>query len=426
MAKTVRIGISDIAIYLPRLKIELSTVVEKRIREGGGDQLERILKRALEKTGAISLHFPEAWEDPVTMAAEAALRLLERGRVQLRFLRYLATGTESGVDHSKPLAAYVIGLLKKAGFAIPQSLSVFQTQHACAGGTVALLGVSALLGFAPTAEECGLVVCSDVARYEKATSAEVTQGAGAVALVVEKNPKLIELELGTAGYSSRDVDDFFRPLGSDVAKVKGAHSIRCYMEAMESALLDHAEREGVAPDVVLSSADMIALHVPYPKLPYDAMIKLLGKYNALDAQSADAFLNERGFHAMIDPASRSGNIYTGSLYLSLAFLLKERFERFGRAIVGKKILLGSYGSGNTMVFISGRVAEKAPEIIESWNFEEIWKSTPATIDEYENWIARVSGSVSDFQIDLAAEQGLPNFYLSGIREDGYREYEHQK
>ncbi|MCB1213363.1 MAG: hypothetical protein KDK40_03600, partial [Chlamydiia bacterium] len=105
---------------------------------------------------------------------------------------------------------------------------------------------------------------------------------------------------------------------------------------------------------------------------------------------------------------------------------KERFERFGRAIVGKKILLGSYGSGNTMVFISGRVAEKAPEIIESWNFEEIWKSTPATIDEYENWIARVSGSVSDFQIDLAAEQGLPNFYLSGIREDGYREYEHQK
>src|SRR5690606_21347116 len=124
-----------------------------------------------------SMYFPELWEDPVTMAAEAALNLIKRKKFNLNALRYMVTGTETGVDHSKPISSYVIGILKKAGIQIPQSLSSFQTQHACAGGTVALLGISALLGFSNQADESGIIMCSDIARYGKSTSAEVTQGA---------------------------------------------------------------------------------------------------------------------------------------------------------------------------------------------------------------------------------------------------------
>ena len=237
MSTDVKVGISDIAIYLPRLKIDLEAIIKKRASESDGKTLEKILNRTLAKTGLFSMHFPEFWEDSVTMAAQAALKLVNRKNFNLNMLRYLVSGTETGVDHSKPLASYVVGILKKAGVSIPQSISTFQTQHACAGGTVALMAISALLGFTHQPGESGIVLCSDIARYGKCTSAEMTQGAGAIALLTETNPKLVELDLKTAGYSSKDVDDFFRPLGSEIAKVKGGLSIRCYMEAMDSALV---------------------------------------------------------------------------------------------------------------------------------------------------------------------------------------------
>lgn len=428
MSEHPKVGISDIAIYLPRLKIDLETIIQQRAKEIGGEKLEMVFQKTLEKTGLFSMYFPEIWEDPVTMAAQAALNLIKRQKVHLEALRYLVTGTESAVDHSKPLAAYVIGLLKKAGYMIPQSLSTFQTQHACAGGTVALLGIAALLGFAGPSKESGIVMCSDIARYGKATSAEMTQGAGAVAILTETNPKLVELDLASAGYSSRDVDDFFRPLGSDIAKVKGSYSIRCYIEAMDSALKDHASRIKKTPKEVLESADMFALHVPYPKLPFDTMKYLLNKHLGLDTEEAETFLQERGFDSMIYPASRSGNIYTGSMFMSLAFLLKNRFEKFGEKIVGQNIMLGSYGSGNTMVFLSGKIAEGAPEVIRNWDLEAIWDNKQAGMEDYEKWVNSNGKPADTYFAELESKllKIDPNaFYLSNIREDGYREYQFQ-
>lgn len=425
MSTEVKVGISDIAIYLPKLKIELEAIIKKRALETDGKTLERILKRTLEKTGLLSMHFPEIWEDSVTMAAQAALKLINRKQFNLNALRYMVSGTETGVDHSKPLASYVIGILKKAGISIPQSISTFQTQHACAGGTVALMAISALLGFTNQEGESGIVMCSDIARYSKCTSAEMTQGAGAIAMLTETNPKLVELDLKTSGYSSKDVDDFFRPLGSDVAKVKGGFSIRCYMEAMDSALVDLAKRQGRTPAEVLKSSDMYALHVPYPKLPTDTIKFLLNKYVELNDEEIEKTLNEKGFYEMTSPASRSGNIYTGSMFMSLAFLLKSRYELFGDSIVGKKILMGSYGSGNTMVFMTGTVAPNAPEVIKNWDLESIWDHNSSSIQDYEAWIASNGKTPEQYADGLESKRSSlkPNtFFLDRIREDGYREY----
>ncbi len=425
MSTDVKVGISDIAIYLPRLKITLEAIIKKRVAESEGKSLEKILKRTLEKTGLFSMHFPETWEDSVTMAAQAALKLINRKQFNLNALRYLVSGTETGVDHSKPLASYVIGILKKAGIPIPQSISSFQTQHACAGGTVALMAVSALLGFTNAPGESGIVLCSDIARYGKCTSAEMTQGAGAIALLTETNPKLVELDLKTAGYSSKDVDDFFRPLGSEIAKVKGGFSIRCYMEAMDSALVDLASRAGTTPEELLRSADMYALHVPYPKLPTDTIKYLLGKYCEEDDDTIESTLNEKGFYEMTAPASRSGNIYTGSMFMSLAFLLKNRYELMGDAIIGKKVLMGSYGSGNTMVFMSGTIAPNAPEVIKNWDLEGIWDHQESTIQDYETWISSNGTTAEQYALGMESKRSAiqPNtFFLDRIREDGYREY----
>jgi hydroxymethylglutaryl-CoA synthase len=428
MSSEVKVGISDIAIYLPRLKIELETIINKRANEAEGQTLEKILKRTLEKTGLFSMHFPEVWEDSVTMAAQAALKLISRQEINLKSLRYLVSGTETAVDHSKPLASYVIGILKKAGIPIPQSISTFQTQHACAGGTVALMAISALLGFSNTQGESGIVMCSDIARYGKCTSAEMTQGAGAIAMLTETNPKLVELDLKSAGYSSKDVDDFFRPLGSDIAKVKGSFSIRCYMEAMDSALADHASRIGSTPEEVLRANDMYALHVPYPKLPTDTIKFLLNKYLKLDDEQTNSLLKEKGFYEMTSPASKSGNIYTGSMFMSLAFLLKNRFDLYGDSIVGKKVLMGSYGSGNTMVFMSGTIAKDAPDVIRKWDLDSIWNHSPSTIEDYERWISSNGSTADQYAAGLENKRSCIDprtFFLDRIREDGYREYNYK-
>ena len=418
------VGISDIAIYLPKLKIDLEKIIEKRVKENSAIQLEK-WKKILTRTGIFAMHFPDIWEDSVTMAAQAAANLIRRKKIQLDALRYLVTGTETGVDHSKPLAAYVSGILRKAGMKIPESISTFQTQHACAGGTVALLGVCALLSVAGRTGESGIVMCSDVAKYEKSTSAEMTQGAGAVAMVAETNPRLIQFDLPTVGYSSKDVDDFFRPLGSETAKVKGSFSVRCYREAVESALLDHASRSNQSVAEVLLNTDMFAMHVPYPKLPEDTMRGLLKKYTEMDATAIDQFLNDKGFNAMIYPASRSGNIYSGAMFMSLAFLLKDRLEKFGDDIVGKTILMGSYGSGNTMVLLAGKIAADAPEVIRSWDLESVWNGETASIDQYEIWASTDKQSPEEYSRHLQEKLSRvePNsIYLNRIREDGYREY----
>jgi hydroxymethylglutaryl-CoA synthase len=409
------VGISDIRPYLPKQMIDIQKVIEKRQEQEDGIKVGKLLKRALSRTGLTSLHFPSNWQDPVTMAAEAAHQILSGKDVCLDKIRYLVSGTETGVDHSKPIAAYVLGALKQAGLALPESLSTFQTQHACAGGTLALLSVAALLSVNAESQESGLVICSDIARYEPKTSAEVTQGAGAVAMLVEPSPKLLELNLKTVGYCSRDVDDFFRPLGSDTAKVKGRYSINCYKEAVESALLNHAKRSGRNVKDILLDANMFALHVPYPNLPLETMQMLLEKYAGLSIDAANAFLEERGFFSMTEPVAKSGNIYSGSLFLSLAFLLKNRLEVLGDAIVGKKLLLGSYGSGNTMALIETTVCPGAIEVIKDWDLEAIFSKKETEFAAYEAW-------VNASKYSCPTPEG---FYLHNIREDGYREYLHK-
>ena len=426
--KMTPIGISDIAIYLPKPCISLEAIVRKRENGKTDPRVAKTIRRAMEYTGQESMRFPDTWEDTVTMGAEAMAKLIRSNPdANLSGLRYIAVGTETTIDFSKPIAAYIEGLLQRAGFKIPQSISTYQIQHACAGGTISLVGVGAMLSMNNNNfNENGIVVCTDVAKYEPSTTAEITQGAGAVAMLVEKNPTLIELDLSTVGYSSRDVDDFFRPIGSDTAKVKGRFSLRCYIEGLEAALKDHSLRRKLDPKEVLESTDLFVLHVPYKSLPMEAMRHLLHKILGLSKQEATDFLDRRGFQALIQPASKSGNLYSGALFMPLAFLLKDRYKELGSDIIGKKVLLASYGSGNTMLVVSGKVAPKAPEVIEKWDLEGLLANgNEASFTDYEQWLSTDRFNRSTYLPLL--QSAIPSvssgsFYLNGIREDGYREY----
>jgi hydroxymethylglutaryl-CoA synthase len=136
----------------------------------------------------------------------------------------------------------------------------------------------------------------------------------------------------------------------------------------------------------------------------------------------ESFLNDRGFYLGVDPLASIGNTYAGSLYLALAFLLYNRFKQQGERIVGKRVLLASYGSGNTMVIQDGRVCEGAPEVLSRWNLDATLANRRAAgIEDYLQWTA---GQEADGYARAVQGRSIPagTFYLAGIREDGYREY----
>ena len=97
------VGVSDIAIYIPQFYLPHDELAEARgvppekFREGLGNHKMAILPN---------------WEDSVTMAANAAAQLLEKTGTNPQEIHQLVVSTESGVDHSKPVASFVQGLLK--------------------------------------------------------------------------------------------------------------------------------------------------------------------------------------------------------------------------------------------------------------------------------------------------------------------------
>jgi hydroxymethylglutaryl-CoA synthase len=416
------VGISDIRLHVPSPMIDLQAIVARRVAEN--PRMERHLERAVRVTGQKAIRFPEIWQDTATMAAQAALDLLQgSSRVNPESLRHLAVGTESGVDHSKPVSAYMQGMLQRAGVAVPASLSSFQSQHACAGGTVALLSVAGLLAAGGRRGDSGLVVASDIARYEAGSTAEMTQGAGAAALHVESSPRLLEIDMRSVGFHSRDVDDFFRPLGSPIAQVKGSYSMKCYGESLEEAFLDHCARSGERPERALLDTDFFVLHTPFRNMPETALEKLFEHRLGFTAEQSRQFLEERGFYSAVDPLARIGNIYTGSMYAVLAFLLEDRLRAMGEKIVGKRILFASYGSGNTMMVFSARIAADAPRVISRWNLARVFDSArTASFQEYQGW---VSGQADpEIYARIIENAALPPdaFFLAGVRGDGYRDY----
>ncbi|WP_028973214.1 hydroxymethylglutaryl-CoA synthase family protein [Spirochaeta cellobiosiphila] len=417
------VGISDIGIYIPQNRISLEKVKEYRSKVE--PKLERRLRAAIQSTGQKYIRFPNLQQDTVTIAAQAVRCLMNNKDDKWSKQRYHVVGTESTVDQAKPVSAYVNGALERKGYPINKRQTTFQVQHACAGGTAGLISVASLIASGHI-DDLGIVTCADVARYETFSTAEITQGSGAAALLVENNPDLLELNLETLGFSSQDVDDFFRPNGSVIARVQGRYSMECYDNALEEAINDHAQRKGASVQNLLKEADMFVLHVPFYKMPYNALRKLISRNLNLHKEELDLFLNERCFLDSIEPIKYIGNTYTASTYISLAFQLRAMYNKYGDDLIGKKLLMASYGSGNTMIIIEATVASNAIKVIKNWDLDQLLNDVnDVDFTEYEDWINGYS-SPEDFKTkrdSKVIEKDESEIYLSYIREDGFRIYE---
>lgn len=294
-------------------------------------------------------------EDTVTMAAAAGERALKAFDIDPAEIGTLIVGTETGVDHSKPVAVYVHELLGLA-----RNCRTFETKHACYGAMAGLTSSADWIAAGRARGRKALVIASDIARYGLNTPGEPTQGAGAVAMVVSDHPRLLELDRARTGDYTRQVMDFWRPLYSKYAFADGHYSIQCYLDALEGAWHDAADG---SPEALASGRLAACLyHVPFVKMARKAHHKLLeiehgGPFSSDDAQ-AHARLSA-SFDEKVAPwlelNATIGNIYTGSLFLALIDLLRQARAEFE----GRDISLFSYGSGCGATYCLGRVAQGA-------------------------------------------------------------------
>ncbi|RME27081.1 MAG: hydroxymethylglutaryl-CoA synthase family protein [Deltaproteobacteria bacterium] len=340
MKRTSQAGIDAISVYLPRTCLRLDELAERN-----GVAREKYI----EGLGCRSMAVPAPGEDAVTMAWEAASSLLRDYEVDSESIGMLVVGTESGVDHAKPVAAYLHGML-----GLSPECRIFDVKHACYGATAALRVAVDWCSSQARDNVKALVVATDIARYPVGSPGEPTQGAGAVAMLVGCNARCAVLEPFEAAVHASSVMDFWRPDYSSCAIVDGKYSVECYMKALERTWRRYKKTSGLE----LDDYDYLLFHAPFPKMVRKAFYRIWGMEKAT-AGEGDPAVTARAFERYCGPATwaccRTGNLYTGSLYLELASLLASERQR----ACGRRVGIFSYGSGSCSEFFSARIGPDA-------------------------------------------------------------------
>src|SRR5690606_14168937 len=210
---------------------------------------------------------------------------------------------------------------------------VIELKQACYSATVGLYFAKGHILQNPHSKV--LVIGSDIARYGLETDGEPTQGAGAVSMLVTRNPKIMVLEDSYAVQTS-NVYDFWRPTNLDYALVDGHFSNEQYKKFFKTTYENYLSKT----NRTLEDFKAINFHIPYTKIGLRSL-QMLGR----PSTHPELFKN---FEYSTTYNKEVGNIYTGSLYLSLISLLEN-----GKLKSKDRIGMFSYGSGAVAEFFSG-------------------------------------------------------------------------
>ncbi len=277
---------------------------------------------------------PPNHQDIVTLGAQAALPLLPY--IDSNRLKMVIVGTESGVDASKSSALYIHKLLNLSTW-----VRCVEVKEACYGGTAALMMARDYVLAHPGAQV--LVIAADIARYGVGTPGEVTQGAGAVAMLVSENPRVLQINDDSV-VKSAEIQDFWRPVYQSTALARGKFSTEQYIRMF----CDVWKRYSTENACNFNDFEAICFHLPYTKMGLKAL-RAGFEANSGAPHSCDGVLhtNDGASHANNDVSitsdtrerllaryqdstqysRRIGNIYTGSLYLGLISLLDYDYFR---------------------------------------------------------------------------------------------------
>ncbi|MBO0472600.1 hydroxymethylglutaryl-CoA synthase [Enterococcus sp. DIV0840] len=318
-------------------------------------------------------------QDIVTFAANAAKNILtDEDKKQIDMV---IVGTESGIDESKASAVVLHRLLGIQSFA-----RAFEIKEACYAGTAALQYAVAHIKTHP--ESKVLVVASDIAKYGLASGGEPTQGAGAVAMLVSADPRILQLNDDSVALT-QDIYDFWRPVGHDYPMVDGQLSNETYIQAFQKVWEEYQHRYNKS----IADFHALAFHIPYTKMGKKALLAALEDESA---EEQERILTK--YEASILYSRQVGNLYTGSLYLGLISLLEN-----GQLNAGELIGLFSYGSGTVAEFFSGTLVEGyQTQLLTDLHQTQLADRKVLSIAEYEEMF----NDILDTNVDSEYEDSL--------------------
>ena len=317
------IGIDQIGLYTPNYFVDLVKLAEAR-----GVDPDKFTIGIGQDQQAVA---PSS-QDVVTMGANAAHRFMTPDIAQS--IGLIVLGTETGIDASKAGSLYIQQLLNLN----PTSRAI-EIKEACYGATAGLMMARDFIASHPG--QTALVIAADIARYGLASSGEVTQGAGAVAMLVTENPRILTIE-PESSFFSEQVMDFWRPVYTDEAIALGKYSTEQYIRFFETTWAAYQEQTGRS----LMDFKAMTFHLPYTKMGLKALRTALPAVDEAKQAELLAFYQDS-----TQLSRRVGNIYTGSLYLGLLSLLDLNQD----LVAGDRIGLFSYGSGAVGEFFAGEL-----------------------------------------------------------------------
>ena len=420
-------GIDDISIYIPQLYVEASDFA----RERGLDPAK--LERGL---GIGQMAIVDTNQDPACLAANACLKIMQKNKLTPDQIGRLYVATESSFDESKAMNSYVIGMLEQVyGEETFGHCGGIECKFACVSGSYALYDNTNWIRAGESEDKHALVVVSDIAKYDLGSSGEVTQGAGAIAMLLNDKPRLLEFDPKVTSTSIKNEYDFYRPFGKETPIVHGQYSNLLYLIQVKNALSDYkrkAKKTGMIKlnedETILDHIDYLNMHLPYSNMGKKALAYLarhewrtLSRWNkiikevemeepvpkdprgtiesvladaefmAKDHQFTKLFTNTSEYLELYESKLASsliaskmiGNLYTASLYLGFRSSLEFEYQK-GVDLKGKRIGFCSYGSGASAMIFSGVIQPEYEQVVKEMNIEaELGPRTKLTLKEYE-------------------------------------------
>lgn len=413
--KEMKVGIDSIAFDIPQLYLPINTLAENRNIEA--DKLIKGL--GLHKMSFLDMH-----QDVVTMASNAALKLIQQENLNPTEINRIYVGTESGIDSSKPVASYVLSNLEMIfGEASFRNCDVVDLTFACIGAIDALQNCLDYIRLNPTKK--AIVIASDNAKYDLNSTGEYTQGAGSIAMLITSNPRILNFS-NEVGVSTQGVFDFFKPrryfskeealqlennpewngiLENEIAIYKeqpvfdGQYSNQCYINRISEAY-EHYKSESNQTGEIYENWANILMHLPYCFQGRRTFIEIFAKENSklLETQVGDtakdkmkalakspeyvALVNEKILPSEI-ASGQVGNIYTGSIFLGLLSTLCYHFQQKSD-LTNAKFGFIAYGSGSkSKVFEAEVSSEWQKQIAKADLFETLENSTAIDFTTYE-------------------------------------------
>ncbi len=458
----VPVGIDDIAIYVPRLYLELADENHPDKPTEFSQSRKSDPAKYLHGIGIAKMSIPDTYQDSSVLAANAIYELIDRNKLSPIDIARIDIATETGVDESKPVAAYVHGMLEqKFGKGSFKRTSGVEYKFACVSTADALESSLDWAWAGRSNGRCSIVCATDIAKYPLNGPGEPTQGAGAVALLVKENPRLVAFD-SVIGTYMEDEDDFWRPLFSTTAVVHGKHSEKCYLKAMEGAVDNWAEQaiasgiiQNAPGESLVDQFGPMSFHVPYPKMAekgfayllrhfwrglsrWDEVVKEIGiepkqlgfktreEFEKAESDYMKHFMETSRFQTEykdkvadgLTHARESGNSYSASEKSCLSMLLETKSKK-NADLVGKRGGSGNYGSGSKA---------KAS----SWVLQEDWKTVAKKFGHAEKLQRRKPISLAEYEA-LHDGTSLPEarkfvsepeneFVLLDVTPQGYRHY----